>query len=376
MSSQDNNPIFEIGDASRPFPWSFDKPLNKEIQNLIDSARDLKAMENWREMPDISATIKGDKAKYRVLIRLWLKRYFTLSFGGKKPGSTQPLFEMAARLDFNVENQTDETETNLNEQYKLMASITEIGITFLNDCHKNLISLEEFSIYAKPDDNSEVSKTDSRRGRMYFEYVKKNLNKLNFKVTARADNERIKISGGHWTSGTGSPIPGAYYNESMTFKKFEVFEEEEMNTFMKMRSKDQKPDIDKKKEEEIEKYREERMKVCPRCGQKEGDCECPEKDFYSTVNAYRIPKGQMVNIKEYEDFLNEDAEVSAFTHTYDLGMSWWKRWEMKNRSKYDFHHVKQDLYWSVYSKDGIHLFTFDYDQGKVHTDEPINFFQT
>lgn len=162
------------------------------------------------------------------------------------------------------------------------------------------------------------------------------------------------------------------------FKKFSQFlnEEEDMTTFLKTKSKEQKPPVDKKKEEEVEKYREERNKVCPRCGQKEGDCECPEKDFYSTINAYRIPKGKMVNIKEFAEYISEDdSDGSEFKHSYDLGKSWWKSWEKKNRNKYDFQHVKQDMYWAVYSKDGVHLFTFDYESGKVLTDEPKNFFE-
>lgn len=163
---------------------------------------------------------------------------------------------------------------------------------------------------------------------------------------------------------------------SNLFKKFSSFlnEEEDMTTFLKMKSKEEKKPVDKEKEEEIEKYREERNKVCPRCGHKEGDCECSEKDFYSTINAYRIPKGKMVNIKEFADFLGE-SEGPDFKHTYDLDLSWWKKWEKKNANKYKFNHVKQDLYWDVYSKDDVHLFTFDYEQGKVHTDEPKNFFE-
>lgn len=163
------------------------------------------------------------------------------------------------------------------------------------------------------------------------------------------------------------------------FYKFDRFivEEEDKSMFLKMRTEDDEEPVDKKKQKAVDKDRENNEKVCPRCGHKEGEgCKCSEKDFYSTVNAYRIPKGQMVNIKEYREFLmEEDEEGSSFKHTYTLGMSWWKRWEKKNASKYDVHHVKQDLYYAVYSKDGVHLFTFNYDNGQVFTDEPKNFFE-
>lgn len=168
------------------------------------------------------------------------------------------------------------------------------------------------------------------------------------------------------------------------FKKFSAFiaEEEDMTTFLKMKTREEKKPVDKDKEEEIEKYREERLKVCPRCGEKEGDCQCPEKDFFSTVNAYRIPKGTEVYVKEmknlisFEQFsVNEKKEQDEFKHTFSMTPSQWKAWEKKNRNKYQFHHVKQDLYWDVYSDD-VHILTYDYDTGKVHTDEPENFLET
>jgi hypothetical protein len=166
-----------------------------------------------------------------------------------------------------------------------------------------------------------------------------------------------------------------FKNEFYKFNRF-ISEEEDMSFFLKMRTKEEEEPVDKEKQKAVDKEREDHEKVCPRCGHKEGEgCKCNEKDFYSTVNAYRIPKGQMINIKEYSEFLKEDSEGSEFKHTYSLGMSWWKRWEKKNGSKYDIHHVKQELYYAVYSKDGVHLFTFNYDNDQVFTDEPKNFFE-
>ena len=31
---------------------------------------------------------------------------------------------------------------------------------------------------------------------------------------------------------------------------------------------------------------------CPRCGKSFHDCVCPEKDYFSTMNAYRTPPGK------------------------------------------------------------------------------------
>lgn len=171
--------------------------------------------------------------------------------------------------------------------------------------------------------------------------------------------------------------------EFLKFNRF-LAEEEDMNTFMQVRTKEEEEPVDKKKQKKIDKYREEKEKVCPRCGKNEGECKCPTEDFYSTINAYRIPKGEEVSVKEmknissFERFsVDEDYQHDTdFTHEYDYSPAEWKRWEEKNRHKYEFHHVKQDLYWDVYDKKGTHLFTYNYDEGKIYTDEPLNFFES
>ena len=82
-----------------------------------------------------------------------------------------------------------------------------------------------------------------------------------------------------------------YLSESDDFSK------EEKNTFMK--KKDKKNEGEKSKtEEDLEKWDKENSGTCPRCGNTEKECSCQEKDYYSTVNAYRIPTGHKVTIKK------------------------------------------------------------------------------
>lgn len=164
------------------------------------------------------------------------------------------------------------------------------------------------------------------------------------------------------------------------FHKFNAFlaEEEDMNTFLKLRTKEKEEPVDKKKQKEVDKYREDKEKVCPRCGHKEGEgCKCNEEDFYSTVNSYRIPRGdvyvkEMKNIRSYNDYIKESTDPD-FSHTYDLGSSWWTRWKRKYEKDYVLSKEEND--WSVYTKDDVHLFTYEPKLGKVHTDEPQTFFE-
>jgi hypothetical protein len=174
----------------------------------------------------------------------------------------------------------------------------------------------------------------------------------------------------------------SFQGDFHNFKAF-VAEEEDMNTFLKLRTKEKEEPVDKKIQKKVDKERENREKVCPRCGHKEGEgCKCGDDDFYSTVNAYRIPRGQQVyvkemkNLKSFDNYLQESSDSGEFSHTYNLGHSWWTRWEKKNRNKYDFSHVKDESYWAVYSKDDVHLFTYDYEKGEVYSDEPKTFFET
>jgi hypothetical protein len=169
---------------------------------------------------------------------------------------------------------------------------------------------------------------------------------------------------------------GEFHN----FKAF-VAEEEDMNTFLKLRTKEKEEPVNKKIQKKVDKDREEKEKVCPRCGHKEGEgCKCSEEDFYSTVNAYRIPRGEQVYVKEmrnlvtFENYITESAKDDpGFSHVYSLPISWWKQWEKKNKNKYQFH--EEESYWDVFTKEGVHLLTYNYAEGKVYSDEPEHFFE-
>lgn len=47
------------------------------------------------------------------------------------------------------------------------------------------------------------------------------------------------------------------------------------------------PELVKKLEDELSKD----SSKCPRCGEQEDNCICQERDSYSTINSYRIKKG-------------------------------------------------------------------------------------
>lgn len=54
------------------------------------------------------------------------------------------------------------------------------------------------------------------------------------------------------------------------------------------------PELMDKMEDEVIKSSGE----CPRCGKDESKCICVESDIYSTVTAYRAPKGVEAKMKK------------------------------------------------------------------------------
>lgn len=58
-------------------------------------------------------------------------------------------------------------------------------------------------------------------------------------------------------------------------------------------------------EDEIADYIEEVDDLCPRCGELDKDCQCQEKDPYSTNTAHRAPKGELIKTKPKQKFKSE-----------------------------------------------------------------------
>jgi hypothetical protein len=49
---------------------------------------------------------------------------------------------------------------------------------------------------------------------------------------------------------------------------------------------------DKPLVKKIEQSIKDNSETCPRCGESFHGCICPEKDYFSTMNAYRTPAGK------------------------------------------------------------------------------------
>lgn len=80
---------------------------------------------------------------------------------------------------FDVDGLMD--DTNLNEQYQVMSTITAIVLEFIEEWQKRwYISRIDMSPVISTDDGDDdvIDPTDSRRGKLYLAYIRKQLPKL------------------------------------------------------------------------------------------------------------------------------------------------------------------------------------------------------
>ena len=187
----------EIGDASaKPFKWSATRAIDLVSKQFIIGIDKRTPSRDWIGPIKFGYTAHSDKAQYDITMEaMGRKRLVLMLPGVKKP--TGPMYEMQVWISFTVDN-SDE-DTNMNEQYSVMATVIECVEDFIKKASKYFI-IKEININPKSDTSSDAQ-LDSKRGRLYLAYVKRNISKLPGKWTAYADSEGISIKNGDWTGG-------------------------------------------------------------------------------------------------------------------------------------------------------------------------------
>ena len=82
--------------------------------------------------------------------------------------------------------------TNMHEQYKVMATIVDIVLHWIDEWDQYFI-LHEINIEPKNEDDESEEGTSNRRGRLYSAYINKQLPKLNNKYRYRAYNDYFQL---------------------------------------------------------------------------------------------------------------------------------------------------------------------------------------
>jgi len=193
------NILKEIGDASaKPLVWRSKgniSALAKQFAYVID---DKKKGMNMVGPFIFGYTAQSDSAVYDINIEAMGRRRLSLQLPGKpKSKEIGPSYVMEVWISFTVNN-SDE-DTNLNEQYRVMATVIECIQDFV-DKVSDTFEIKEINILPKSDTSSDAQ-FDSHRGRLYLAYVKRNIDKLPGKWTAYANEDGISIKNGSWEGG-------------------------------------------------------------------------------------------------------------------------------------------------------------------------------
>jgi hypothetical protein len=189
----------EIGDASaKPFKWSVNRSIDLTSKQFITGIENQKDKRDWLGPIKFGYTAHSNKAQYDITMEAMGRKRMVLQLPGRqKPKQTGPMYEMQVWISFTVDN-SDE-DTNMNEQYSVMATVIECVEDFIKKASKYFI-IKEININPKSDTSSDAQ-LDSKRGRLYLAYVKRNISKLPGKWTAYADSEGVSIKNGDWSGG-------------------------------------------------------------------------------------------------------------------------------------------------------------------------------
>jgi len=178
--------------------WSVNRSIDLTSKQFIVGIENQKDKRDWLGPIKFGYTAHSNKAQYDITMEAMGRKRMVLHLPGvQKPKFTGPLYEMQVWISFTVD-ESDE-DTNMNEQYSVIATVIQCVEDFIKKASKHFI-IKEININPKSDTSSDAQ-LDSKRGRLYLAYVKRNISKLPGQWTAYADSEGISIKNGAWSGG-------------------------------------------------------------------------------------------------------------------------------------------------------------------------------
>jgi hypothetical protein len=196
--------VSEIGDLSAgQFDFiSKTKAIQQEAQKAIKEIKEtvksnasyFKDPNTWKgtsqECNTIKWGVKGNNKLTYVIEIDW-----EIRLKSRKKGEDQ--FSTWARIDFDIKgNKGWVQDTNAREQYQLMATIVAIFKEFA-EAVEPIAPLDSGAFYAKADsEDSQSPDLNSRRARLYQQYIEKNLSQLpgQWKTKANKARQRMEIT--------------------------------------------------------------------------------------------------------------------------------------------------------------------------------------
>ena len=176
-----SNILSEIGEGTaQSFKWKADTNFNTWLKKTIEMAKSIVGSMK-REVPVNDFTYSFTSDITNTIYSVYIKS----SVGNRKnrlftPGKSIPKVKhfIECTVGFRVKSSKQEEDTNLNEQYRIMATVTQCIFDFIKRLEESgQVNLSEMYILPKAD-NSNDSSIVSKRGRMYAMYIDKMLSKI------------------------------------------------------------------------------------------------------------------------------------------------------------------------------------------------------
>ena len=172
--------LAEIGEGVTPFPFRRVGVTKVDSWMATMSLADKKDTGRWKQLPSLQYEFKGDKATYVVSIAGGYDKRLNISLFNKKPDAPKPPdYNLIIVVAFDIKdrvNPNDEPEiTNFGEQFKVLSTVVAITKQVVQEIAEiKWIELAEIRIAPKLEDEDEGKPiTQSKRGRFYLEYIKK-----------------------------------------------------------------------------------------------------------------------------------------------------------------------------------------------------------
>ena len=181
-------PLNEIGDASAKI-YSY-KAIDSPEELITKADKFFSTPRSDKYFYEkVTYVFDTDKAKYVVNFHPHLEKQKYLNLNNNPNFKPGPPYKTYASVGFTTVGNPEEKETNLNEQFSVLSTITNIVLDFverLNKAGGNIVSLQ----VPPKEDTGKDSKIDSKRGKLYAAYIRKNLSKIpNYSTRERTNNK-------------------------------------------------------------------------------------------------------------------------------------------------------------------------------------------
>lgn len=193
--------INEIGEGTTPFKWrrTGEKPV--AWVTAMSNVDKNDGQQNYN-LPTLSYEFSSDKATYIVKVGGYFgKNIYIPAF--LKPGAKKPAdFHIKFAVSFDIVGSEKEQITNFGEQFRVISTVSDI---IINEVMKELqdyewFKVKEIHLAPKLEDGEEGKPiAQTKRGRLYLEYIKKQGKRLKGNWTAYIDKDEFVIKDGTWS---------------------------------------------------------------------------------------------------------------------------------------------------------------------------------